>query len=1087
MSDALNVTTDQADYQPGETAVFTASNVELGGTVEFSVAHVSPGADGIYGTEDDQYTYDLTGTGITWSVTDGGEGDADGIANGVVTTSWYVNWDAANETFLLSATDTASGETATASFTDAPPVPVPAVVVDVDNGLVVLTGNDPHGTGTGVFPAFVQIQGDGEAGGTNYDDDDDSSTEEGFNTSWREAGSPDSPVLDTDNGLPNNHDLLLSAVPLVEIDDVLYREFRLDLGEGGADEITLDSLILYWSPTGSQSTLAGLNEIYNMDGGTDGKTGGAADVDGHILLEGWQSGQGGSDYKFYIPESYFVASGVSFDDYVYLYSAFSNADSEFEEWSVASTSLTAPDINIVKVTIDADETGDGITSIEGETITWRYTITNTGNVALSNVVLSDDHLNVLYDSGVLSPGVTFVSGDVNNNDILETTETWVFEISGTAINGSYSNIGTVSGDYLGQTATDSDPSSYTGHDSGQDFAAIAIEKVTLDGETDAAGVAAAFLLGGDSDTILVDEKVTWIYKVTNAGTLDLENVVVTDDQGVTVTYLSGDTGSDGILGLNETWYFTATGSAAAGDYENIGTASGNPTGGDEVTANDESGYFGADPSLTIEKSIVCDDGETVHDADTAIILLEDADGLVDYRIVVTNTGNVDLTDVVVSDSLLTLGAPEESGDNDGILSVGETWTYTVSGDWKEGENTNTATATVTYEDTAGHAWQAEDGAVVSDSAIYFGAAPEITVDKLTNGLDNGGNVFQGQPIEWTYAVSNTGNVDLTDITITDNAGTLLNLSDDFTPTYVDGDDGDGILNVGETWNYSYSGTAILGTYTNTVEVSANTWWGDEALTQDACGESLAVSDDDTSGYTGLAPAETFTQGYWSNHTDAWDGCVGNEGKSTKIAEVNPRKDGVLLGDLNHNGIADDGCNFFIAMDVAKYIEAGSTTGDARLIMLAQAIAAQLNIYHDQVIYGDPLLVTEPINVIQDAVKWLKTYGGQDDNNILSGEVTYSKNNGITLKEGSKVLTSSNAWNLLVDQTADSGVQHNGHDIYASGEGLKNALMWWNQGELKTSTDGSLVGWYNDPSTNQTNTLDHFWLTLHLVGGLPGIG
>ena len=117
----LTVSTDKLDYQPGDSASITAWNVEEGATIEFWVAHVLPGQDGLIGTEDDLLAYDLTGTAESWSVTDGGEGDLDGIVNGSVTTSWSVNPDALNQAFLLSATDASDGETATASFTDSQP------------------------------------------------------------------------------------------------------------------------------------------------------------------------------------------------------------------------------------------------------------------------------------------------------------------------------------------------------------------------------------------------------------------------------------------------------------------------------------------------------------------------------------------------------------------------------------------------------------------------------------------------------------------------------------------------------------------------------------------------------------------------------------------------------------------------------------------------------------------------------------------------------------------------------------------------------------------------------------------------------
>jgi uncharacterized repeat protein (TIGR01451 family) len=55
--------------------------------------------------------------------------------------------------------------------------------------------------------------------------------------------------------------------------------------------------------------------------------------------------------------------------------------------------------------------------------------------------------------------------------------------------------------------------------------------------------------------------VTWTYVVNNTGNVPLANVRVTDDQGVTPTYVSGDTNNDDLLDLDETWLFQATGVA----------------------------------------------------------------------------------------------------------------------------------------------------------------------------------------------------------------------------------------------------------------------------------------------------------------------------------------------------------------------------------------------------------------------------------------------------------------------------------------------------------------------------------------------
>ncbi|MCC7428810.1 MAG: hypothetical protein IT557_18100 [Alphaproteobacteria bacterium] len=82
------------DYGPGATALISAEGVVVGGTLAFQVQHVSDaGADGLYGTYDDTVVV-LGGAGHdVFYVTDGGEGDLDGVADGKITTGWVVNED----------------------------------------------------------------------------------------------------------------------------------------------------------------------------------------------------------------------------------------------------------------------------------------------------------------------------------------------------------------------------------------------------------------------------------------------------------------------------------------------------------------------------------------------------------------------------------------------------------------------------------------------------------------------------------------------------------------------------------------------------------------------------------------------------------------------------------------------------------------------------------------------------------------------------------------------------------------------------------------------------------------------------------
>jgi hypothetical protein len=100
--------------------------------------------------------------------------------------------------------------------------------------------------------------------------------------------------------------------------------------------------------------------------------------------------------------------------------------------------------------------------------------------------------------------------------------------------------------------------------------------------------------GQDADeptgpTIPVGDPVNWSYVVTNIGDVPLSNVSVDDDQGVVVT-CPQDT-----LAVGESMTCTASDTAQAGQYANLGTACGLSDAGTEVCDEDPSHYFGEAP------------------------------------------------------------------------------------------------------------------------------------------------------------------------------------------------------------------------------------------------------------------------------------------------------------------------------------------------------------------------------------------------------------------------------------------------------------------------------------------------------------
>ncbi|MCI0335655.1 MAG: LEPR-XLL domain-containing protein, partial [Planctomycetes bacterium] len=103
---SANVATDQADYAPGATAHIFASDFAIGEAVQFQVLHND-------GTPN-------TGNGhLPWTVVDGSADDLDGLVNGDVHTTWYVDPDdSADSSFDLTALGLTSGWSATTTFTD---------------------------------------------------------------------------------------------------------------------------------------------------------------------------------------------------------------------------------------------------------------------------------------------------------------------------------------------------------------------------------------------------------------------------------------------------------------------------------------------------------------------------------------------------------------------------------------------------------------------------------------------------------------------------------------------------------------------------------------------------------------------------------------------------------------------------------------------------------------------------------------------------------------------------------------------------------------------------------------------------------
>ncbi len=310
--------------------------------------------------------------------------------------------------------------------------------------------------------------------------------------------------------------------------------------------------------------------------------------------------------------------------------------------------------------------------------------------------------------------------------------------------------------------------------------------------------------GADADnppglTIAVGAAVKWIYVVTNTAGEALQDIVVTDDQGVVVTCPKN------ALAAGESMTCTASGTAAAGQYRNVGLVTANTKSGATTRASDPSHYLGQASGAAIDIETLTNS----VDADVSPGPSVPVGAPVTWSYDVTNTGNVTLTSVMVTDNQgVTVNCPADfGGDGGGLpkttLAVGESMTCTASGTAMPGQYSNIGTATAT-------------GSTVTDSdpSHYFGAVDEdaqIDLEKLTNSQDAdlppGPSIPVGDSVTWTYKVTNTGDVSLSGIVVSDDRGVAVSC-----PKTT--------LAPGESMDCTGTGTVVQGPYRNVGKVAA---------------------------------------------------------------------------------------------------------------------------------------------------------------------------------------------------------------------------------------------------------------------------
>ena len=416
---------------------------------------------------------------------------------------------------------------------------------------------------------------------------------------------------------------------------------------------------------------------------------------------------------------------------------------DFVNCTITNTAKSASVSVLKHAGTPTDLNQDGIADA-GDTIVYTYTVTNTGELTLHNVGINDPKVGA-----VTCPQSTLASGQSET-----CTAATVYPITSADVTaGAVNDTATATGSPPGSSVAISSPPSSTSTPAQAPAPAVSLTKT-------------ARAAGGDTSAVSLGESITYTYLVTNTGNDNLLTVTVSDPTVGPVTCLTltapglapGDQ-----LACTSTYTVTAA-DVSAGKVVDTAIATGtdsngvtSPAGSDTVTV----GTQAAAPEVAMAKAAAVSPS-----ADQGAAKVGDT---VAYSYTVTNTGNDNLLSVTVDDPAAgpatcpTLTAPGLAPGGPLTCTANNPYTVTQA-NVDAGNVVDTATATGT--DSNGTTSPPSTDTVTVNTQP---AAPAVSVAKAGIVLPpaDQGAAKVGDTIGYSYTVTNTGNVDLTSVTVDD--------------------------------------------------------------------------------------------------------------------------------------------------------------------------------------------------------------------------------------------------------------------------------------------------------------------------------